>query len=375
MNKKNLIIIMIDGGRYDRAINSSLFKKLEVNSVFFSNSITYGPHTIAAMHAVFSGSYGTRTGTNSYWSTFKFKKGEFKTLTEYFKNMNFVTHADVINKLVIPKQGFDNFIIHDEINDDLTSRHIELLEKINRSFLDGKNYFLYLHYSKIHTGIMNEVLKIYNNFSEEYFSNKKKNESRYDELFCNAEMYLDKILEKIYSLEIDKNSIILIMSDHGISIGEKIGERAYGAFCYDYTLKTFTYFLIPGFMAKNITQQVRTIDFLPTILELFEIPIDEDFKKIDGRSLVPIINGEKIDEDFAFSETGNPQNDSAPPKEPNVKSIRTSEWKLIFNEYNDTKELYNLSVDPDENNNLIGKNENMEQVLWEKLKQVSEKTS
>ena len=375
MNKKNLIIIMIDGGRYDRAINSSLFKKLEVNSVFFSNSITYGPHTIAAMHAVFSGSYGTRTGTNSYWSTFKFKKDEFKTLTEYFKNMNFVTHADVINKLVIPKQGFDNFIIHDEINDNLTSRHIELLEKINRSFLDGKNYFLYLHYSKIHTGIMNEVLKIYNNFSEEYFSNKKKNEARYDELFCNAEMYLDKILEKIYSLEIDKNSIILIMSDHGISIGEKIGERAYGAFCYDYTLRTFTYFLIPGFMAKNITQQVRTIDFLPTILELFEIPIDEDFKKIDGRSLVPIINGEKIDEDFAFSETGNPQNDSAPPKEPNVKSIRTSEWKLIFNEYNDTKELYNLSIDPDENNNLIGKNENMEQVLWEKLKQVSEKTS
>ena len=375
MNKKNLIIIMIDGGRYDRAINSSLFKKLEANSVFFSNSITYGPHTIAAMHAVFSGSYGTRTGTNSYWSTFKFKKGEFKTLTEYFKNMNFITHADVINKLVIPKQGFDNFIIHDEINDNLTSRHIELLEKINRSFLDGKNYFLYLHYSKIHTGIMNEVLKIYNNFSEEYFSNKKKNESRYDELFCNAEMYLDKILKKIYSLEIDKNSIILIMSDHGISIGEKIGERAYGAFCYDYTLKTFTYFLIPGFMAKNITQQVRTIDFLPTILELFEIPIDEDFKKIDGRSLVPIINGEKIDEDFAFSETGNPQNDSAPPKEPNVKSIRTSEWKLIFNEYNDTKELYNLSVDPDENNNLIGKNENMEQVLWKKLKQVSEKTS
>ena len=375
MNKKNLIIIMIDGGRYDRAINSSLFKKLEANSIFFSNSITYGPHTIAAMHAVFSGSYGTRTGTNSYWSTFKFKKDEFKTLTEYFKNMNFVTHADVINKLVIPKQGFDNFIIHDEINDNLTSRHIELLEKINRSFLDGKNYFLYLHYSKIHTGIMNDVLKIYNNFSEEYFSNKKKNEARYDELFCNAEMYLDKILEKIYSLEIDKNSIILIMSDHGISIGEKIGERAYGAFCYDYTLKTFTYFLIPGFMAKNITQQVRTIDFLPTILELFEIPIDEDFKKIDGRSLVPIINGEKIDEDFAFSETGNPQNDSAPPKEPNVKSIRTSEWKLIFNEYNDTKELYNLSVDPDENNNLIGKNENMEQVLWEKLKQVSEKTS
>jgi len=85
MNQKNVIIIMIDGGRLDRAKNSNIFKKLKSKSIFFSNSITYAPHTIAAMHAVFSGSYGSRTGTNSYWSTFKFKKDKFKTLTEYLK--------------------------------------------------------------------------------------------------------------------------------------------------------------------------------------------------------------------------------------------------------------------------------------------------
>ena len=85
MTKKNLIIIMIDGGRLDRAQTSSVFNNLKSKSIFFSNSITYGPHTIAAMHAVFSGSYGSRTGTNSYWSTYKFKKNKFKTLTEYLK--------------------------------------------------------------------------------------------------------------------------------------------------------------------------------------------------------------------------------------------------------------------------------------------------
>jgi len=74
MNRKNVIVLMIDGGRLDRAKKSLFFNKLKEKSAFFSNSITYGPHTIAAMHAVFSGSYGTRTGTNSYWSTFKFKK-------------------------------------------------------------------------------------------------------------------------------------------------------------------------------------------------------------------------------------------------------------------------------------------------------------
>ena len=75
-----------------------------LKSISFSNSITYGPHTIAAMHAVFSGSYGCRTGTNSYWSTYKFKKNKFKTLTEYLKEEDFVTHADVINQLVILSQ-------------------------------------------------------------------------------------------------------------------------------------------------------------------------------------------------------------------------------------------------------------------------------
>ena len=175
MNQKNVIIIMIDGGRLDRAQNSNIFKKLKSKSVFFSNSITYGPHTIAAMHAVFSGSYGTRTGTNSYWSTYKFKKDKFKTLTEYLKAESFMTHADVINQLVVPKQGFDNYVVHDELNDDLVKRHKILLEKMNNK-ISNNNFFLYLHYSKIHTGIMNEVLKVYDNYSEDFFSNKEKNE-------------------------------------------------------------------------------------------------------------------------------------------------------------------------------------------------------
>ena len=76
MNRKNVIILMIDGGRLDYALDSKTFNQIKNSSAFFSNSVTYGPHTIAAMHAVFSGTYGNRTGTNSYWSTFKFKKNQ-----------------------------------------------------------------------------------------------------------------------------------------------------------------------------------------------------------------------------------------------------------------------------------------------------------
>ena len=373
MNKKNVIVIMIDGGRLDRAKNSLIFNKLRTKSIFFSQSITYGPHTIAAMHAIFSGCYGSRTGTNSYWSTYKFKKDKFKTITEYLRENNFFTYADVLNQLVVPKQGFDNYVVHDELNDDLTKRHTKLLTLMNEKFSNEQNYFLYLHYSKIHTGIMNQVLKVYDNYSDDFFSNKKKNELRYDNLFQEAETYLDEILEKIYQLDIDKNSIILVMSDHGISVGEKIGERAYGAFCYDYTLRTFSYFLIPNYESKEITRQIRTIDLMPTILDCLEIIPDNNYSNLDGMSLLPLIKDESLPEPYAFSETGNPLHEKAPPKEPNVKSIRTSKWKLIFNEHNNSKELYNLESDPSENQNLIGTGEDIEKVLWEELTQLINK--
>ena len=51
-------------------------------------------------------------------------------------------------------------------------------------------------------------------------------------------------------------SLILIISDHGISLGEKIGERAYGAFCYDYTIKTFGILISTEFKNKVLSRAV-----------------------------------------------------------------------------------------------------------------------
>lgn len=365
---------MIDGGRFDSAKKSIILNEIKKNAVFFSQSITYGPHTIAAMHAIFSGSYGTRTGTNSYWSTYRFKKDKFKTLTEYLKDVDYYTHADILNELIVPKQGFDQFMIHDEKKDNLILRHQDLLQQMKQKNNEGTNFLLYLHYSNIHTGIMEEVLKVYDNFSKDFFDNRKLNEQRYDKLFHNAEEYLKEILKKIIELQLDKNSLILVMSDHGISIGEKVGERAYGAFCYDYTLRTFTYFMSHEFTPKEILQQVRTIDFMPTILDYLGVELDKNYEPLDGQSLLPLINGKQIPEQIAYSETGNPLNKKEPPKEPNTKSVRTSKWKLVFNEYNNTKELYDLSIDPNEENNLIGKNLEIEKNLWDELVAIQNNT-
>ena len=373
MNKKNVIIILIDGGRLDRAQNSPVFTTLKSKSVFFPSSITYGPHTIAAMHAVFSGTYGGRTGTNSYWSTYKFKKDKFKTITEYLKDHNYHTCGDIHSEIVIPKQGFDQFQIHHAYNDDLTQRHSELLEQMKIKNDSGISFFLYLQYSNIHTTISDEVLKVYDNFSKEYFENKKLNEQRYDKEFKKAEKYLTNIFKKINLLGLDKNSLILIMSDHGISVGERFGERAYGAFCYDYTIKTFAYIIHPGVNPIEITQQVRTIDFMPTILDYLKIEQDKNYENPDGESLLPLMNGKLLKEKIAYSETGNPLDDKKPPKEPNTKSVRTSKWKLIINEYNNTQELYDLENDPDEKDNVIGKYTDIEKMLLNEFLRIQTK--
>jgi arylsulfatase A-like enzyme len=365
--EKNLIIILMDGARLDFTEKSDIFKKLNTKSVFFSQMITYAPYTTAAMHAMLSGCYGNRTGVNSYWHVYEFKNNNFLTLADYLSENNYYTYADGHTELIIPKFGFDEFNIHDEQKIDLIEWHSELLDKMKKINDNGEKFFLYLHYSKIHTGISNDVLKVFNNFSKEYFENKELNFERYSKLFKDGELYFDAIFQKITNLNLLKNSIILVLSDHGISVGEKFGERAYGAFCYDYTLKTFAYLINPDISPKKISSQIRHVDLMPTILDMLNIPIDSSFEELDGQSLVPLINGQDVKENFAFSETGNPLNDKAPPKIPNIKSIRNSNWKLIYNEYNKTRELYDLKNDPNEENNLSGKNLEIEDVLLEEI--------
>ena len=368
----NLIFITIDGARVDRIIHGNFYKKLIDKSAFFSKTITYAPYTIGAMHAIFSGTYGNKSGVDSYWSTSNFKKNQYKTLVKYLHDTEYTTIGDSINKLILPKDGFDELTIHDEVNDDLTQRHLLLLSNAEKLKSDGKKFFLYLHYSNIHTGIMQQVLKKYDNFSKEYFSNKNENAKFYDTLFKNADKYLETVITECEKLCLTDDTLIVVISDHGISIGEKIGERAYGSFCYDYTIKTFANYCSPDLPSSEFNDQVSHVDFMPTILADLKISQNKNFEELDGKSLLNAMKGEKYEERYAYTETANPLNERAPPKQPNTKSIRSSNWKLIFNEHNNSKELYNLHEDPNEIKNLIDEDIEIKNILWENLKKFQE---
>ena len=368
--KKNVIIICIDGGRLDYARNSPVIKKFSKNSVFFSQSITYAPYTNSSIHALISGSYGNRNGCYSYWHSSRFKNQDFKTLIDYLHEEGYYTCADLISDLVLPRKNFDHYEVYDENDIDLEARHLELLDRMKEKSVNGQNFFLYLHYSGIHTGIKDQVLKIFNNFSKEYFENKLANKQRYNKLFRTAEIYSEKIQQKIQELDLFKNSIVLVISDHGISVGEKFGERAYGSFCYDYTIRTFANYNSTDLDSKEFDKQVSHVDFIPTILEHLEIKEDKNYEKMDGVSLLNAMKDEQFNERYVFTETANPLNERAPPKKPNTKSIRTSQWKLIYNEHDNSMELYNLKEDPNEENNLIEKEISIKEELWKNLKDI-----
>jgi arylsulfatase A-like enzyme len=95
-----------------------------------------------------------------------------------------------------------------------------------------------------------------------------------------------------------------------------------------------------------VSAQVRTIDLLPTLLELAGIEPDPS---IDGRSLLPFMRGEEDADRMAFSERMH-------KSKLQQAAVRFPDYKLIVNYQGDpgqaTVELYDLRQDPDELRNL-----------------------
>ena len=116
----------------------------------------------------------------------------------------------------------------------------------------------------------------------------------------------------------------------------------------------------------KIHKQVRNIDIFPTILELLDIPFTNPY--IESKSLLPLIKGERADDLTAYMDSiGN----TVGQRTDNVVGIRTSDFKYFRDrkktEYN--THLFNLKIDPLEENNLSEKysdiTKKMEKMLLE----------
>lgn len=347
--KYNVILITLDAMRLDKISVCPEFAKLTKQGYFMDNMITAAPYTIGSMHSILSGLYPSTNGVNAYYNMFKFKKQKCKTLTEYFKEAGYYTVADVVNNKIIPNQGFEEVLVHDKDKGNLLQRHTEIITKAAKK----KNFFIYFQYSHIHNQLVDNIAKKYDDFSEDYFNNPQSNLERYEQYVKESNYYVKKIMEHIRSLGLDKNTIVVFHADHGSSMGEKKGEKMYGCFLYDYTIRIFCLFLTPPAIAKHISLQTRTIDMMPTILEMVNIQADAAFEPLQGKSLVPMFEGKETNERPAFSETGGLYGPWPSPEAHNVFCVRQENQKIIYNQPTKQWEFYDLLADPQENDNLI----------------------
>lgn len=382
MKKYNLIFLLIDGARVDRLSQFKIFEEMKKKCTFFSNMITHAPYTLVSMNSIFTGMYGGRNGINAYYKLFQHPKKECKTLAEYLSENGWYSQGDAMRLNLVSNRGFSKMTQQEE-NVDFVKVHSDILEEILNTKKEEQQFFAYLHYPKIHHQIKENVFDKYDDFSKEYFANKSINLTNYDRYLKEASSYLEKIYDKIINLDLEKNSLIVIMADHGMGVGEKFGERAYGVYLYDYSLRTFAYFINEKLFpqGKVVEELTRTIDIMPTILDIFEIPIDKSCMPMQGESLVRLTkdsNKHEINNEltrFAFAETGGLKGPWPSPNSPNVKCVRTQKWKLIHNLTPDTWELYHLEDDPNEENNLINKEPQIVTKLKETLNVVEERNA
>ncbi len=170
-----------------------------------------------------------------------------------------------------------------------------------------------------------------------------------------VDYFVGRIMEEMNALGLLDNTIVAVTGEHGLAMGEN-GLHKKRSF-YDPVVHSPLIYSWPGRLpeGKVINDQVEMIDFMPTLLDLSELPAPDG---IPGRSLVPLINGEDRGREVVFSEIDHSGSMYDPLRENSGRQVmaRTDKWKLVY--FHDPRvddkdgALYNLEEDLWEFHNL-----------------------
>ena len=334
-------------GAYGSQVRTPAIDGLARDGVLFENAITPAVMTLPSHASILTGTYPPTHGIRD--------NGDYRlaasalTLAEVLRARGFRTGA-VVSSFVLDsmfglEQGFD---VYDDAlplrrpNETFfPERHAFAVTDSALRFIEGAGqarFFLWAHYFDPHFPYVAPEA-----FSAQY----PKSGYAAEVAYLDAE--LGRLLAGLRARGLMEKTLVVFVADHGEGLSDH-GEESHGVFLYDETARVPLIVSFPPRLpaGRKVKGVVRTVDIMPTILDLAGIALPEVAEPAQGISLQPLIDGKgESDAGPAYSEAMVPllMYGWSP-----LTFIRDSRYKYI---QAPRPELYDLLADPGETKNLV----------------------
>jgi len=346
-----VVVVTIDTLRADhlrcygyREIETANVDRIAQKGVLFENAVAQTPLTPPSHASIFTGLYPTAhhvRGNGGF-----ILRPSAATLATILQHQGWDTAAFIssvsLKKVVGLDQGFavydDQMPKPGEGQEFVADAERPAGQTVDRAlrWLDaqsGKPFLLWVHVFDPHLPYNPPAP-----FRDQY------KDRPYDGEIAYADHELGRLFDAVSRKSPPGKTLIAVLSDHGESLGDH-GEYSHGVFVYDSTLHIAFIMSGPGIPpGLRVRQQARTVDLLPTVLELMG---GRPPALVHGVSLTPFFTGKNAATDVSYAETLYPKINMGWAE---LRAIRTNRWKYVLAP---KPELYDLSTDPAETNNVI----------------------
>jgi arylsulfatase A-like enzyme len=178
--------------------------------------------------------------------------------------------------------------------------------------------------------------------------------ARYDGEIRTADEAIGKFFEELRRRRLWDRTAIILTADHGESFMEH-GVLEHNTWLYDELVRVPLVIRIPGLPPRRVRTQVQLVDLFPTLAGIAGAKVP---KGLQGRDRLADLQGRTNSKTYAYSEVVGSR-----------FAIRTLEWKYISS-LQGGRQLFDLRVDPREQNNLARQHPERVEQLERELQRV-----
>ena len=213
---------------------------------------------------------------------------------------------------------------------------------------------------------------------KESFKGLSPSKETYYAVLKDADFHVGRLLKSLTEMGLDENTLIIFSSDNGpaaygpsLKAGSTAGLKGRKVDIYEGGVVVPFIVKWKNHVKANTvdsTSVLSSVDLLPTFASLAEIDLPKDYN-IDGENIKSILDNHNFKRTKPlFWEWRFPKVNSNHWAQ---GAVRKDDWKLLFNEKINKVELYNISKDPFEKENVSEKNKqivNELKSLWKNWK-------